>query len=359
MAAIVSLVGYIGFTSSQLLAGAKLASATFPDVSLTTIIIIMGAIAVVYTSMGGIKAVIYTDTVQWIILLLGLVCIGIPLGYLHLGGWEKISSILPASYFKLNQVGAVELFNWALTIIPIWFVGMTLYQRIYSAGSQKTAIRAWRIAGWFEWPVMAFMGVVLGVFAKAAYLSGEFSAMGYLPTDPMDAELGLPLFLKHILPVGLLGLMMSAYFSAILSTADSCLMAASGNMHTDILRPLSIKLPGKNLRQSQLISLVLGVLAVFIAIKMTSVLELMLYSYAFMVSGLLVPVLAMLVLKKPSPLAAVYAIISGGLSTLVLIGFEVNLPYGLDANFFGIAISLFTFTSIHFIQKKFNGIYNP
>ncbi|MDH3246521.1 MAG: hypothetical protein OEM26_18015, partial [Saprospiraceae bacterium] len=69
VAGVISFVGYVGFTSSQILAGAKLASATFPSLSLDGAIMIMGIIAVIYTVMGGLKAVIYTDTIQWIILM--------------------------------------------------------------------------------------------------------------------------------------------------------------------------------------------------------------------------------------------------------------------------------------------------
>ncbi|MGF1638280.1 MAG: hypothetical protein ACFCUU_14480 [Cyclobacteriaceae bacterium] len=79
LAAAISAIGYLGFTSSQILAGAKLAAATFDDLSMQTALIVMGVIAVVYTVMGGIKAVIYTDTIQWAILMLGLVFIGISL----------------------------------------------------------------------------------------------------------------------------------------------------------------------------------------------------------------------------------------------------------------------------------------
>lgn len=78
VAGIISAIGYLGFTASQLLAGAKLAHATFPTVSLNNALIVMGIVAVGYTVLGGLKAVIYTDTVQWIILLSGLIFIGLP-----------------------------------------------------------------------------------------------------------------------------------------------------------------------------------------------------------------------------------------------------------------------------------------
>ena len=60
VAGVISLIGYTGFTSSQILAGAKLGAATFPSISITTAVYTMGVIAVVYTVIGGIKAVIYT-----------------------------------------------------------------------------------------------------------------------------------------------------------------------------------------------------------------------------------------------------------------------------------------------------------
>lgn len=351
IAGIISLIGYIGFSSSQILAGAKLAAATFPSLEMQHGVIIMGVIAVVYTVMGGIKAVIYTDTVQWIILMAGIVFIGIPIGYVKIGGWEALQQSLPPEFLSLTNISFSMFFNWLITIVPIWFVGMTLYQRIYACKDVKTAKKAWVIAGLFEWPVMAFMGVVLGMFAKVAFDQGMFSSMGYLPGSAIDAELGLPLFLRTILPVGLLGLMLSAYFSAIMSTADSCLMAASGNFMTDVLKPLR---KGKKSRifVSQLVTLAVGAIAITLALTMESVLELMLHSYAFMVSGMFVPVLAMLLLKKTSAKAAIFSMLSGGISSLTLILLSVDLPWNLDANFYGILFSALVYTLVSLFENR-------
>ncbi|MBC7197019.1 MAG: sodium:solute symporter family protein, partial [Deferribacterales bacterium] len=234
LAGVISLIGYIGFTSSQILAGAKLASATFPSISITDAVLIMGIVVIGYTVLGGMKAVIYTDTIQWIILMVGLILIGVPLGYYKVGGWEAINSYLPNNFLNLTNITFVQFFNWLITIVPIWFLGMTLYQRIYASKDLKTAKKAWFLAGLFEWPIMAFMGVTLGLLGRVAFEQGMFTELGYAPGSLIDEEIGLPLLLTHIFPVGLMGLLMSAYFSAIMSTADSCLMAASGNFVTDI-----------------------------------------------------------------------------------------------------------------------------
>ncbi|MFT5166569.1 MAG: SSS family solute:Na+ symporter [Saprospiraceae bacterium] len=354
LAGIISAIGYIGFTSSQLLAGAKLASATFLELNFHFALIIMGVIAVGYTVIGGLKAVIYTDTIQWIILMVGLVFIGVPLGYKSIGGIDAIRTALPPEYLSLGNVTAVTLVNWFATIVPIWFVGMTLYQRIYACKDEKTAKKAWYVAGLFEYPIMAFMGVLLGLFARVAAEQGMFAYAGYATAGDMDAEMGLPMLLRTILPVGLMGLMLSAYFSAIMSTADSCLMAASGNIVTDVLaKILPKKLSEKaNLRYSQIATLIIGILALLLATVMQNVLELMLLSYAFMVSGLLVPVVGALFWKRSTSFAAFWAMLLGGATTTLLVLSDTSLPFGLDANIGGILLSAIVFIVLSLVFPK-------
>jgi SSS family solute:Na+ symporter len=352
-AGIISGIGYIGFTSSQILAGAKLASASFVNLDINTALIIMGIVVVVYTVLGGIKAVIYTDTFQWIILMSGLIFIGIPVSYNAIGGYEEIIKTVKDNFLSLTNVRWQTLVNWGVTIIPIWFVGMTLYQRIYSCKTEKQAKKAWFIAGLFEYPIMAFMGVILGMFSRVAADGGMFAYLGYETISSLDSEMGLPMLLRTVLPVGLMGLMMAAYFSAIMSTADSCLMAASGNFLTDIISSIFPKKRNNKseLRASQLLTFILGTLAVLLASFMQNVLELMLYSYAFMVSGLFVPVVGALYWKRATASAAFLSMISGGTTTISLIVANINLPLDLDPNIFGITISAIVFIVGSYLTK--------
>lgn len=252
-AALISAIGYMGFTASQVLAGAKLTSATFVGVDIPQAVIIMGAIAVVYTALGGIKAVIYTDTVQWIILLSGLSLVGVPFALKALGGWEAAKVFLNAEMLQMTNLSVSTLINWAFSIIPIWFIGMTLYQRIFAAKSGKEAQRAWFIAGLFNY-----------------------------------------------------------------------------------------KKSKNALKVVQWMTLVIGVLAIVIALYIPSVLELMLLSYGFMVSGLMAPVLGFLIYKKPSRNAAIASMISGSLSLLVIQVGKLPLPWELDAVVPALSISLLT-----------------
>jgi SSS family solute:Na+ symporter len=229
-----------------------------------------------------------------------------------------------------------------ITIIPIWFIGMTLYQRIYASKDRKTAQKGWLIAGLFEYPLMAFVGVTLGMFARVALENGLLP--GY-SIHNLDAEMGLPVLLRTVLPAGFLGIVLAAYFSAIMSTADSCLMAASGNILADVIKKHNSR---NGLGYSQVLTLVVGIFALLIALKMNSVLDLMLHSYSFMVSGMFVPVLAALFSGKPNPNAALVSMLVGGGTTLILIISNIELPFELDANIFGITAS----TIAYFLTKS-------
>ncbi len=345
IAGIISAIGYLGFTSSQILAGAKLAASTFDGLSIEYALLIMGIIAVGYTVLGGLKAVIYTDTIQWIVLMAGLIFVGLPFSYYKIGGSEAIVSTLQPEFLSLKSVTWQQIVNWTFTIIPIWFIGMTLYQRIYASKSTQTAQKGWFIAGLFEYPIMAFIGVVLGMFARVAMENHMLP--GYNASN-LDAEMGLPVLLKTVLPVGFLGIVLSAYFSAIMSTADSCLMAASGNILTDVFH---LHRSGNSLRLSQLTTLIIGIIALLLALKMESVLELMLHSYAFMVSGMIIPVLAALFTKQANSVAALLSMLTGGSITLFLIISGQELPLGLDANIFGIGASFITYITVNLISK--------
>ena len=313
LAAIISGVGYLGFTGAQILAGAKLFSATILKTAplgmdpLEFSIYTIAVVIIAYTVLGGIKAVIYTDTVQWIILLIGLL-LAIPFAVIEIGGIAALKAKLPDGYLGLTNISWTTFINWMIIILPIWFIAMTLYQRIYACKDRQDAQKAWYIAGLFEYPVMAFTGVFLGMCSSVLF-------------PHVEAEAGLPLLIKNVLPIGITGLVVASYFSAIMSTADSCLMASSGNFVNDIIarlfpKPLSSR---QLVWLSQGVTLVIGIVAVVMASKFSTVLGAILYAYAFMVSGLLVPTLGAYFWKRSSAIAAFWSMVVGGSITIVLI----------------------------------------
>jgi SSS family solute:Na+ symporter len=343
-AAIISGIGYLGFTGGQVLAGAKLAAgsvfANMQEIEpMQLSLYVMTIIILLYTVMGGIKAVIYTDTIQWIVLLFGLIFLGFPFAYHAAGGWEAIRAALPDSHFSLTNVSVVTLVNWVFTIIPIWFIAMTLYQRVYASPTVKDAKRAFFIAGIFEYPIMAFTGVGLGMLARVVFPGSE-------------AEMALPRMLNEVLPIGVSGFVLASYFSAVMSTADSCLIASSGNFTNDIFgKMLGPRSDRYIMRLSQWITLVVGVLAFLLASHFNSVLDIVLQAYGFMVSGLLVPTLVAYFSTKTDNHAAIASMLGGGGFTLVAIFAKLSLPYGLDPTVIGLLISAALYYFVYKMKK--------
>ncbi len=344
VAALISGIGYLGFTGGQVLAGAKLASATIITQApwglspLHFSLLVIGVVTIAYTVVGGMKAVIYTDTVQWIILLAGLILVTIPLAlWGELGGITGLRRALPPEFFSLTNIEPITLLNWAVTIIPIWLIAMTLYQRVYACGSVRDAKRAWYLAGLLEWPTMAFMGVFLGMCARVMF-------------PDVESEMGLPLLIKTALPVGITGLLIAAYFSAIMSTADSCLMAASGNFVGDIITRYFLHglSPAAAMRLSHGVTLVVGTAAIVLASRFEKVLEAILFAYSFMVSGLFVPTLGAYFWRRSGSLAALLSMLSGGSTTLLLETGVLELPgslagTGMTFTVYGLAVSALVF----------------
>jgi SSS family solute:Na+ symporter len=348
-AAVISAIGYLGFTGAQVLAGAKLASATIftrPPLGMEPFefsILIIAVVIILYTVLGGLKAVIFTDTIQWIILFCGLIFFAIPFALLKIGGFSALVKAVPGEFFSLTNLTFVQFFNWMVTIVPIWFVAMTIYQRIYASRDVKQAKKAWYIGGLFEYPLMAFTGVFLGMCSRVLF-SG------------IDGEMGIPLLIRDVLPVGIAGIVTAAYFSAIMSTADSCLMASSGNVTNDLIRRYVIKKTGEKrmVLISQLATLAIGLLGLLIAISFSSVLDAILHTYSFMVSGLLVPTLGAYFLKRNSSSAAFWSMLTGGSTTLAMKILNLELPLGLDQIVAGILVSALVFFAIHLTGTRRN-----
>jgi SSS family solute:Na+ symporter len=355
VAALISAIGYLGFTGAQILAGAKLASTTIVTWSpwgLTPLEFATYVIAVVtigYTVIGGLKAVIYTDTVQWIILLGGLLVVTLPVAIADVGGFAGLRAALPASHFSLLNLSPATFVNWMVTIIPIWLVGMTLYQRMYACRDEKEARRAWYIAGVFEYPVMAFTGVALGMCARVLF-------------PEVEAELGLPMLIRDVLPMGVTGIVIASYFSAIMSTADSCLMASSGNVVNDLIDRYLHRAPTARarVRLSQAVTCLIGLAAVVVASRFATVLDAILYAYAFMVSGLFVPTLGAYFWRRASSAGALAGMLGGGGLTLLLLVGVLRLPsrleaLGLDPAFYGILLSLALFVGVSLARPERGG----
>ena len=229
---------------------------------------------------------------------------------------------------------------------------MTIYQRMFACKTVEEAKKAWYIAGIFEYPVMAFTGVFLGMCARVVF-------------PESDPEMAMPRLIAEVLPVGVTGIVIAAYFSAIMSTADSCLMASSGNVVNDVMRRYYLRLGVSDrggMRLSMLMTFVLGALAVLLSAFFTTVLDAILYAYAFMASGLFIPTLGAYFWKRSSRSGAFAGMIAGGGTTLALTALKESSCFSacsyltvFDPAVYGVTASLIAFIAGSFfvpVQKK-------
>ena len=149
----------------------------------------------------------------------------------------------------------------------------------------------------------------------------------------------MPLLIRDVLPVGATGLILAAYFAAIMSTADSCLLASVGNLVDDIIgRHLAPATSERTLlRLSRILTLIVGLGSVTFAMYVPRVIDSILLAYSFMVGGLFVPTLGALFWRRVSGTAAFWSIVSGGGLTVGLTVVGDVVP--LDPVFYGIAAS--------------------
>jgi SSS family solute:Na+ symporter len=203
---------------------------------------------------------------------------------------------------------------------------MTVYQRIHATRDLATARRAWIFAGLLEYPGMAFLGAALGMCARVLYPAAE-------------PEMGLPMLVRDVLPTGASGLVLAAYFAAIMSTADSCLLASVGNVVDDLggRGQSGEEDTGRRLGLSRLLTVLIGLGSVAFALYAPTVIDSILLAYAFLVGGLFVPTMAALFWPRAGGRAAFLAILGGGVTTVVLSARDWGL--GVEPIFVGLGLS--------------------
>ncbi len=127
--------------------------------------------------------------------------------------------------------------------------------------------------------------------------------------------------------MGATGLLLAAYFAAIMSTADSCLLASVGNLVDDIVgrhvAPAASSVGCSRL--SRILTLAVGFGSVLFALYVPQVIDSILLAYSFMVSGLFFPTLAAMYWRRASSVACFWSILLGGGTTVILNVIDLEL----------------------------------
>jgi len=226
--------------------------------------VLLGAVVIIgYTLVGGYKAVAWTDLVQGLLMLAGLILLPI-VAISAAGGWDSVMLTLtaddpgllsawgPAGRSTAALVGIVSFLA-----IGLPFMGVPqLMVRFMSARSEKSLL-----------PAMSISVVVILCFDLGAVLTG-MAGRALLP-GLEDPETILPLLSTQLLPPVLTGIMMVVVLAAIMSTVDSLLILTSSAVVRDYLQKIrgSLRSDRQLARTGQWVTLLIGVLGVLFALQ--------------------------------------------------------------------------------------------
>ena len=218
-------------TAGGLYAGALVLQTFFPDLVLWQTTLVLAVVAGAYTAFGGLKAVVYTDAIQAIILIIGCSVLTFELyGRLDFS-WDKVVASAPEGFLSVVQPIDDTSIPWPglLLGVPIlgfwyWATNQYIVQRVLGAKDIRHA-RWGVLLGGFLKIIPLFIMVIPGTMAISLF-PGLDNADSVFPTAVLNA-----------LPVGLVGLVLAGLISAIMSSVDSTLNSASTLIVIDFIKP--------------------------------------------------------------------------------------------------------------------------
>jgi SSS family solute:Na+ symporter len=342
VATITTAIAYISFAAGQLAAaGAILSTLLGWDYSAS--VLLASAIIVVYTATGGFLAVTYTDWVQFALLFIGLVIVGIPISIASGGTWEAFAATLPNEYFNPTGWGVATMLALGISIPLSFFVAMDSYTRMFAARNEQVARRGTLLATIFLLPL-----------ALGAIWIGMTAALVNPGIESSDSVLAT--FVMTTFPAGLKGLMLVGILAALMSTADICILTASANGSRDIYqRYINPDVtPKKMFHISMGLAAIVGIASAWMAWQMQDVIGILLVAFTINSAALFVPTVAIVVKDKVDNDAAFWSIT---LSLITVIGwyvastFDLTGVFSIDPLWPGLLVSFVVFVGISVFSR--------
>lgn len=295
-------------------------------------IAIAGGVLILYTLLGGLYAVAYTDMIQAMIMIVGIGLILPGFVFVQAGGWEGLSATVGTSFSSGPGPGLTPLYFISILVIDCCFcmVDPGLWQRAGAARSDGVIRNSMFVATgvYFYWAIVCVLLGVLGV-SLVPDVAERFGS-----TDAV-----IPALIVTSLPPVLIGLCLTGLMAVMMSTASVALLISGTTVANDIVAPL---FPGLDQRRLLLAArgtiLVIGLLGLGFALFMKGIFDIILLAFAVYVSGVFVPVIAALYWKKATRQGAYVSSVVATVLVVVLYGLKIK--YGLEVE--PIFISLIT-----------------
>jgi SSS family solute:Na+ symporter len=227
------------------------------DVKIVGLLVVSGVVVIIYDVLGGIRAVVWTDVWQVIVLSVGAVWVLAELTVAREGGVSGFFRDIPASRFDLgewlNWDAATGVWNWGLpSVLVMALYGITenmrnygadqnYVQRMLAAEDERNAKKSIWIGALGYQPlnvVFCLIGTGLWLHVADIKRSGEAATESARAVSTAVADQVFPNFIRFELPEAVAGLVIAAILAAAMSTVDSSMNSSSMVVHCDLVKRL-------------------------------------------------------------------------------------------------------------------------
>ena len=229
----ISIVSYVLTKISVTLFAGGIVFETLMGINFWTGALITVGFTGIYTVFGGLRAVVYTDMMQMIVLVIGAATVTL-LGLSSIGGWGEMVAAVPDGFMTVWKPIDDPAFPWTgivfgAPILAVWYwcTDQVIVQRTLAARNITEARRGTIFAGYLKL-LPLFIFVVPGVIAAGLVERGE------LNLDSSDQA--LPALVQQVLPVGVRGLVVAGLLAALMSSLSSVFNSTSTLFTWDIYR---------------------------------------------------------------------------------------------------------------------------
>lgn len=301
---------YVGWLGAQLLGmGTIMHVLSAGEVSTTFGTLLGAAIILIYTYAGGMWAVTLTDIIQVSLIIVGLFLI-IPGALSQAGGFDAVYNQIPAEQLSLAVQSSVEgqppLFTDWTYYIGSWIimglgcaVGQDVIQRSLSSKNERVAVSSAVVSG-FMYMMIGLVPIVIGFVARVVLPQYGITpeTLGDNAENQVLPQMAI-IILGNIHPV-ILTVFLAALVSAIMSSADSSLLAGASLLCNNVIAPMCPRLNSDRslLKMTRFATVLLTLLALFLATQVTSIYNLMVNSWASQLVIVFVPIVGALYVKK-------------------------------------------------------------
>lgn len=346
----ISVVGYVLTKISVTLVAGGIVLETFTDFNFWTGAYVVVVATGLYTVFGGMRAVLFTDVLQMIVLVGGALTVTW-IGLDELGGWSELRASVDAGFFDMWKDADHPDYPWTgilfgAPILGVWYwcTDQFIVQRVLSARDVREARRGTMFAAALKiLPVFIF--VIPGMVAVALASRGQLD----LPRG-QDA---LPVLIAELLPAGARGLVVAGVVAALMSSLSSVFHSCSTLVTWDIYKKLR---PEASDLQLVVVGQVTTIMLVALGLAWIPLMDLIddqIYKYLQTIQAYLAPPIAAVFLlgvfsRRANGIGAMAALATGfgvGVARMILDLYSAGLRGGLlwfvKMNFLHFACGLF------------------